>query len=180
MGKMLVLLTILFTILAGSAIIYFFNRRNFEKQLGYENSGFLPETTNLRPLFEPTEVELLAEEREAEEKLMAENRQELEDAERADARALRTRLNAWRMSPNKTEIADLLEAASVDGDVFLDAAEAIIGEFQNGKIKGISTEDLAQMLESYFWLVPAEKRTPGVGYRFQTVLKSLRPVSVSK
>jgi Xaa-Pro aminopeptidase len=177
---MLVLLTILLTLLAASAIIYFFNRRNFEKQLGFENSGFIPETTNLRPLFEPTEEELLAEEREVEKKLIVNERQASEEAGRKRARAFRTRLNAWRMSPNKTEIADLLEAASVDGEMFADAAETIASELQNSKIEGVSTDDLAQMLESYFWLVPAEKRTPGVSYRFQTILRSLRPAPVSQ
>lgn len=180
MGKMLVLLTILLTLLAASAIIYFFNRRNFEKQLGSENSGFLPETTNLRPLFEPPEEELLADEREAEEKLIVDVRQESEEVERKRAREFRTRLNAWRMSPNRTEIGGVLGAASGDGEMFADASEAIASEFQNGKIEGLSTDDLAQMLESYFWLVPAEKRTPGVSYRLQAVLKSLHRLSVTQ
>ena len=177
---MLVLLTILLTLLAASAIIYFFNRRNFEKQLGFENSGFLPETTNLRPLFEPIEEELLAERRAAHEKLEADARNELEEAEMKQVREFRMRLDAWRKGPNKTEIADLLEAASFDGELFTDAVDAIAGKFHNGEIEGLSTQDLAQMLESHFWLIPAEKRTPGVSYRFQTVLKSLGSAPVTR
>ena len=177
---MLVLLTILLTLLAASAIVYIFNRRNFEKQLGFENSGFLPETTNLRPLFEPTEEELRAEEREAREALEADERRELEEAEIKRVREFRMRLDAWRTSPNKTEIADLLEAATVDGEMFAEAAEAIAGEFQNGKIEGLSTDDLAHLLESHFWLIRAEKRAPGVSYRFQTVLKGLRAAPVTQ
>jgi len=168
---MLVLLTILLTLLAASAIVYFFNQRNFEKQLGFENSGFLPETTNLRPLFEPTEEELRAEEREAKEVLEADERSELEEAELKQVREFRMRLDAWRTGPNKTEIADLLDAATVDGELFADTAEAIVGEFGSGKIDNLSNNDLAQILESHFWLIPAENRTPGVSYRFQTVLR---------
>ena len=90
------------------------------------------------------------------------------------------RLDAWRKGPNKTEIADLLEAASFDGELFTDAVDAIAGKFHNGEIEGLSTQDLAQMLESHFWLIPAEKRTPGVSYRFQTVLRSLLSASVTQ
>jgi len=177
---MLVLLTILLTLLAASAIIYFFNRRNFEKQLGFENSGFLQETTNLRPLFEPTQEDLLAERRAADEKLETDARNELEETEMKQVREFRMRLDAWRKGPNKTEIADLLEAASFDGELFTDAVDAIAGKFHNGEIEGLSTQDLAQMLESHFWLIPAEKRTPGVSYRFQTVLRSLLSASVTQ
>ena len=177
---MLILLTILLAFVAASAIIYFFNRRNFEKQLGFENSGFLPETTNLRPLFEPTEEELLAEQGAAHEKLEADARNELEEAEMKQVREFWMRLDAWRKRPDKTEIADLLEAASFDGETFTHAVDAVAGKFHNGEIEGLSTQDLAQMLESHFWLIPAEKRTPGVSYRFQTVLRSLGSAPITR
>ena len=175
---MLILLTILLIAVAASAFIYFFNNRNTERRLEAEEFTSLPETTSLRPLFEPTPEEMHAEAIDAEEKQKMDEKQESNDLERMRSLKFRSTLNAFRAAPSKGSVAALLELAAEDGDKFADAAEAVADKFHKGEIDSVSVDDLAQMLESHFWLVPAEQRTPGVSYRFRTVLESLRSAFV--
>lgn len=175
---MLILLTILVLAVAASAFIYFFNKRNFDRQLETGEFGALPETTNLRPLFEPTPDELRADAIEAEKNQKADEDKESGDLDKQRAFKFRSTLSAFRTAPSKGSIAALLELAVDDGTEFADAAEAIADQFRKGRIENLSIDDLAQMLESHFWLVPAEQRTPSMSYRFRTALESLRTAFV--
>jgi hypothetical protein len=136
----------------------------------------LPETTDLRPLFAPTDEELRVEtvrtqkqEREAELKIIADFRRQKE-------LEFVNELDQWKTEPSAAGIADLLKRAD-NGELYADAAEAANQAFQTGKLGGIAASEFAQLLESHFWLIPAEERTPGVSYRIQTVLSSLLPAS---
>jgi hypothetical protein len=175
---MLILLTILLLTAAASAYFYFSIRRNNERELSFGRSEYIPDAPQLRPLFEPTNDEVEAERRLAEKKQEADEAHEFEEVERARKREFYVLLNAWRSNPNRSDIVNLFELARADGEMYADTAEAVAKEFHNNKIEGLSAADLVQLLESHFWLVPIEKRTPGVSYRFQTVLSSLRSTSV--
>jgi hypothetical protein len=171
---MLILLTILILAAAASAFIYFFNKNNSERQLDSANVGTFPETTPLRPLFEPSDEEMRAE------LLATDLRDQLDEVhlddeiERKHLAEFRNRFRAWRAAPNVAEIGDLLELARLDGDSFAVAAETITKEFLNGRIDRISSDDLEQMLESHFWLLPAEKREPAISFRVKEAIRELR------
>ncbi|MFL6466767.1 MAG: hypothetical protein ACJ72Z_02280 [Pyrinomonadaceae bacterium] len=177
---MLILLTILLSLAAVSAYFLFFKPRNADRELEFERVGFIPETTNLRPLFEPTAEELETERRDEELRLTEIEAEKIEAARHEKALDFQNKLDTWRASPNKKGFVELLDEAGEDGSWFADAAETAAQALQDGKIEKLSANDLAQMLESHFWLIPAEQRTPGVSYRFQTVLKSLRSASVTQ
>jgi len=166
---LLLILSLFIAVLAG--YLYFFKRSDPPAQL--------PETTDLRPLFEPSEAELRVEtvrtqkqEREAELKIIADFRQQKE-------LEFLNELNEWKREPSAASFAALLKKSG-SGESFASAAEAANQVFQNGKSDGISASELTELLESHFWLVPAEERTPGVSYRIQTVLSSLRPASAKR
>jgi hypothetical protein len=171
---MLILLTILVLVAAASAFIYFFNHRNNERQLEANEFDSFPETTPLRPLFEPTEDDIQQAAREAETRAAIDDAQLDEDAARKHATEVRNRLNAWRVAPNRSELGELLRAASFDGELSAQTAEAITDEFLSGKLDGISADDLAELLESHFWLLPAEVRAPAISFRIRETIRELR------
>ena len=171
---MLILLTILVLAAAASAFFYFFNNRNNQRRLKAKKFGSFPETTGLRPLFEPTEDEIQENAREAENQAATDDAKLDDDEARKDAANVRNRLNAWRSAPNRSEIAELLTAASIEGELSAQTAEAITNEFLSGRLDGISANDLAQMLESRFWLLPLEVRAPAISFRIRETIRELR------
>lgn len=175
---MLILLTILLLTAAVSAYFYFYRRENtgrYLKPLPPEN-----DMSHLRPLFQPTEEDLRLEKIENEKRIKESETREMEAAEAVKVIDFGQRLKIWHSSPNKNSIADLLVSADGSAGLFADAAESIYDAWQAGEVSNLSAGDLAQMLESHFWLVPAEKRTPGVGFRVQRLLSSLRSASENK
>jgi hypothetical protein len=171
---MLILLTILVLAAAASAFIYFFIKNNSERRLNSGDVGTLPETTHLRGLFEPSDEDLLAESQAAEDQAELDEVRLDDGIKRKELTEFRNRLRAWHAAPNISEIAGLLEFARVDGDSSAIAAETITKEFLNGRIDRISSDDLAQMLESHFWLLSAEKREPAVSFRIKEAIRELR------
>ena len=174
MGRMLILLTILFLSAAASAYFYFSNRRNNEKELGYGNVGYVPETTNLRPLFEPTAEELEADRAAFEEQERAFQAEKADSENRERISRFRRKLDAWRETPTKAGLADLFYAAQGDGELFAEAADTIADKFHKHEIADLSADALAALLESHFWLIPAAQRTPATKFRIGETLNGLR------
>ena len=171
---MLILLTILILAAAASAFIYFFVKDNSERQLVSGDIESLPETTNLRPLFTPSDEDLRADSVAAEMQAESDEAALEFDNERKQVAEFRNRLRSWQAAPNTAEIGELLELARSNGDSYAVTAEAITKEFLIGKINGISADGLAQMLESHFWLLSAEKREPAISFRIKEAIRELR------
>jgi hypothetical protein len=171
---MLILLTILVLAAAVSAFIYYFNKNISERQLDASDVGMLPETTHLRGLFEPSDEDLLVESQAAEYQAELDDERYDDEVQRSRQAELRSRLRAWQNAPNIAEIGELLELARTDGDSSAAAVETITKEFLNGRIDRISSDDLAQMLESHSWLIPADERGPAVSFRIKEAIRELR------
>ena len=171
---MLILLTILVLAAAASAFIYFFVKDNSERQLVSGDIGTLPESTNLRPLFTPSDENLRADSVAAKMQAVSDEAALEFDNERKQLAEFRNRLRSWQAAPNTAEIGELLELARSNGDSCAVAAETITKEFRNGRINGISADGLAQMLESHFWLLSAEKREPAFSFRVRETIRELR------
>jgi hypothetical protein len=171
---MLILLTILILAAAASAFIYFFIKDNSERQLVSGDIRSLPESTNLRPLFAPSDEELRAESIAAEQQAESDEAALDLEIERKQLAEFRIRLGTWQAAPHTAEIGELLEIARSDGDSYAVTAETITKEFLNGRVHGVSAVDLAQMLESHFWLLPAEEREPAVSFRLRETIRELR------
>jgi hypothetical protein len=171
---MLILLTILVLAAAASAFIYFFIKDNSERQLVSGDIGSLPESTHLRPLFEPSDEELRAEAHAAEQLAVLDEAVLNFENERKQLVEFRNRLRSWQVAPNTPEIGELLELACINGESFAVAAETITREFLNGRINGLSAVEFAQLLESHFWLLSAEEREPAVSFRIRETIRELR------
>jgi hypothetical protein len=130
----------------------------------------------LRPLFMPTDEELRAEEREKEEIRRAESRDEALKSQAKKLAKLEEFRQTWHDSPDKLGTIELLRAAAMteDGNAYSETAEQVIETWAENKISGLDREDLAQLLESHFWLLPADKRTPGVSFRLKKEIADLR------
>jgi len=82
----------------------------------------------------------------------------------------------WAQSPNRGSTIELLyEASQVsDGGIYLETCEQVLASWRAGKIAELSADDLAQLLESHFWLLRNSERTPGVSFRLNEEIAGLR------
>src|SRR3954462_8207676 len=109
---MLYLLAVLALIAAAALLVRFTKRQSFQPLDSNSFNSLPPE--NLRPLFEPTEDELLEYRREQLE-VQAAKEKELVEEQRADREEqLRKLLGVWRTKPNRVNTSHLLaEAAGI-------------------------------------------------------------------
>jgi hypothetical protein len=172
---MLLFLSI-FLVLAAVALIGFIVRREVAKSL-LEQAPLreLPQP-QYRPLFEPAEDELRAEaSAEAKKVKEIESQESLKQAEEKLAKFEELR-QTWAQSPTRGSTINLLYEASqiADGTVYLETCERILTSWHAGEIADLSADDLAQLLESHFWLLPDSQRTPGVSFRLKQEIAGLR------
>ena len=163
-------------VLAAVALIGFMVRREVVKTLSETpHPRELPQP-QYRPLFQPDEDELRAE-ASAEAKKEAETKRQeslkLREEKLAKFDELR---QTWAQSPTRGSTIDLLyEASQVsDGRVYLETCEQVLASWRAGQIADLSADDLAQLLESHFWLLPDRTRTPGVSFRLKEEIAGLR------
>ncbi|MEQ1764264.1 MAG: hypothetical protein ABL984_14130 [Pyrinomonadaceae bacterium] len=133
---MLILLTILLLSAAISAYFYFYRRENSDRLLTDGRS--VVDLSHLRPLFMPTDAELLADELETQSRLKAIEAEEVEAEERRRNIEFRDRLDRWNAAPTRSAIFDLLNSVHNDGTLLADAAECVFEEWTNGRVRPIS------------------------------------------
>ena len=172
---MLFLISIL-SVLAAIVLLSIFVKRQVTESLAeHESPRELPEP-QFRPLFEPTDEELREEElKEAAEAAEIDRQESLKQTEEKLAKFDRLRQD-WANSPNKIGTIELLYQASAlgQGELYWDTCERVLAVFRAGVISGLSADDLAQMLESHFWLLPDDERPPGVSFLLQEEIAGLR------
>lgn len=172
---MLLILTVL--VLAVAAIIIIARRQASSALLNNQTPNIL-DRENLRPLFAPDEVELRAIESE---------QRDLAEARAKDEAALQAKKvlasfeefrQTWRQLPNRPNTIELILRASEteSGVVFLD----VLDELLHKRPEALSADDLAQLIESHFWLLPKHERTPGVTFTINRELAALRGVPQAK
>jgi flagellar motility protein MotE (MotC chaperone) len=171
---MLVLVTIVLLLLAAASVAALARRRDCQS-LSESTNRFLP-VEDFRPLFEPTAEELRAVEREeaaVEKEAEAEKDREEREKELDKFRKLR---QTWRASVNKTNTVEIIYEASrtASADAFAETLADVSEAWAAGAIKDLSSDDLAQVLESHFWLLPKSERTPGLSYALREQIANLR------
>jgi len=171
-GKMLFVFTIIVVLLAAIGIAVFVKRQIdrdlLESQEPKQLSG-----THLRPLFEADLEEVRDSDAEADGVVEA----ELVDDEREKRLAkLEEIRQTWGANPDKRNTLELLAAAAETGVAELYAAEVgeVVGRFRNRKISGLSQADLADLLETHLWLLPAQERMSGEGFLVKREIEDLR------
>jgi hypothetical protein len=177
---MLILFTILVVFSAVVTIWIFLKTR--------ENRDYLTSNPpkeiepHLRSLFEPGEEEIRSREREEKAKTEAQKAVEMRRILDGKAKKLNEFKEFWKTSPNRQTTVRLLSLAAQteSGKVFSETAENVLQQWQAKRIEDLSAEQLAQILDSHFWLLPNEERTPGVSFWLKQEIASLRRNTVGK
>ena len=166
---MLVIFTVV--LLIAAAIIIFVRRQTRTPLLEDQTPKYL-NGENLRPLFAPDDEELRALERE-ERKMLEARDVELRENERQKMLASFEEFRqTWRELPNRANTVELLFRASEleRGEVYLDT----IDELLHKRSDLFTNDEIAQLIESHFWLLPQSERTPGVTFTINRELAALR------
>lgn len=165
MGKLAVALQtmlILIAVLAFASAAFLLFRYARRQSLSVSNTNlnsFEP-PRGARPLFEPSAADIAREtaEQEAKEIARREYRASAELNSKIDAA-----LSEWRLSPNSQTTAQLLNVTteSTRSADFERAAEEVIKIFRESGIAGLSSADLAGLLDSHYRLLPTPARSSG-------------------
>lgn len=172
---MLLLISVIIAIVITILVAGIVRKQVIDSLAEQEQPRQLPEPT-FRPLFEPTEEELSETER-IEAARVAEllDREKLQEQAKKLAKFDQLRQN-WANSPDKAATVELLYEASqtANGQIFWETCESVLTVWRAGRVDCLSANDLAQLLESHFWLLPESERTPGVSFRLKEEIADLR------
>jgi hypothetical protein len=169
-GKMLIFLIILCLIAAASAATLYLRRTKLSSEmLGRQT---LSGAENFRPLFEPSKTELQEKER----LLMLEKQAEADRQKQLINSEYERELADWIASPNRSQTILLLSnaAKSENEHIYVKACKEVLRIWRAGSVDDLSANDLAQLMESHYWLIPAEKRTPGASFLIKEEIAGLR------
>jgi len=171
-GKMLFILIIL-VVLAASVSIAVFVKRQIDRDLLESEEPKQLTDTNLRPLFAEDEEDVREDEPKGASVIEAEPVDDTREEKLAKLEEVR---QTWGENPDKRNTLELLVAAAETGVGELYAAEAgeIVARFRKGQIAGLSQLDLADLLETHLWLLPAAERMSGEGFVVKQEIAELR------
>lgn len=169
---MLFLLTILVIATAVVSIAVWLKNR---KTLSPNNQKQL-ENPVYRSLFEPDEAEIRAFKLEEKAKIEAELRQKKQKHLAEKAEKVNVFLKTWQNTPNRQNTSELLYIASQSesGEIYAKTAAEVLKFWKEGKLVCFSADNLAEILESHFWLISSEQRTSGVKFGLYQELADLR------
>ena len=158
---MLLLLALLAAISAAILLVRYLKRQDARSLEANQNYNLSAE--GFRPLFAPTDEEMRAVEREVAERIAAENRLAAERIEQAKHDEVRRLQIEWRAIPNRQNTGDLLYLASQTGDaeLFSDVSHEILKVFRETGIGGLSPNELAELMDSHYRLLPQAERSSG-------------------
>jgi hypothetical protein len=82
----------------------------------------------------------------------------------------------WGANPNKKDAMNLLALASEceSAAVYSDAVHDVVREWRAGRIEGLSGADLADLIETHLWLLPAQEKMSGNGFVIKQEISKLR------
>jgi hypothetical protein len=171
---MLIIFTILVVLSAVALLAKVVKRRNsFPLE---QNPPKNLSAASYRPLFQPTEEEMRAYEREekalaAAKKAEEERRIFVEKTEKAFEFE-----KIWSVSPDRKGTIELLflAAKSENAQTFSKCAENVIKLWRENRIENLKALDLAELLDSHFRTLPQQERTSGVGFWLKEEIEKLR------
>ena len=82
----------------------------------------------------------------------------------------------WIASPTRPKTIVLLSdaAKSENEHIYIKACKEVLRIWRTGSVSDLSANDLAQLMESHYWLIPAENRTPGASFLIKEEIAGLR------
>ena len=172
---MLILFTILVVLSAIAALLAISaKRRKFLPLEQNPPKNF--EAENFRPLFQPTEDDLRAFEREEKSHLDAKKAEEARRILVEKTEKLSEFEKMWRTFPDRKKTIELLFLASEskNAKTFSECAENVIKLWRENRIENLTAQDLADLLDSHFRILPQQERTSGALFWFKEEIERLR------
>ncbi len=85
-------------------------------------------------------------------------------------------IESWKRSPDRNTTAKMLHVAALSGDALLyqQAVETTVQYWRDGRVTALTAAELRQLVESEYWLLPAESRNSGAGFSLKQTLARLR------
>ena len=86
-------------------------------------------------------------------------------------------IESWKQSsPDRGSTAKVLHVAALAGDagVYRQAVETTFQLWRDGRVPSLSADELRQLVESEYWILPAESRSSGAGFVLKRTLARLR------
>lgn len=172
---MLFLFTISVVVLAVISFTVFVRRRSSSKLLPKKTQiNILAE--NFRPLFAPDEADLRDAARAEKIALDQARHEQSERLRKEKIAAIADFQTIWQNSPNRQKTIELISRAahSESSRTYQETVEMILLRWQVGEIENISADELAQLLESHFWILPMEERASGEKFWLSQTIADLR------
>ena len=171
---MLFIYTILVVLLLVTVVAVFAKRR-IDRDLIESNQPKNLMDTHLRPLFEAVEEEVRSgnEDRDA---IVAEP---VDDAREKTLAKLEELIHTWGENPTKRDAVTMLvlAAETASADIYSSVVQQVVREWRAGRIDGLSSADLAELVESHLWLLPVGEKTSGAGFVIKQEISTLRSES---
>ncbi|HEX8494848.1 MAG TPA: hypothetical protein VF658_18545 [Pyrinomonadaceae bacterium] len=85
-------------------------------------------------------------------------------------------IESWKRSPDRNTTAKMLHVAALSGDasVYQRAIETAAQFLREGRVPSLDADELRQLAESEYWILPAESRNSGAGFVLKQQLARLR------
>jgi hypothetical protein len=85
-------------------------------------------------------------------------------------------IESWKRSPDRNMTAKMLHVAALSGDAltYQQAIELAVRFQSDGRNPSLSADELRQLVESEYWILPAETRNSGAGFVLKRTLARLR------
>ena len=85
-------------------------------------------------------------------------------------------IESWKRSPDRSTTAKMLHVAALSGDagVYQRAIETAVQFLSDGRVPSLDRDELRQLVESEYWILPAESRNSGAGFVLKRTLARLR------
>ena len=165
---MLFLLLIVLVVATVATVAYILKKEGRQELPESQTPGFF-DATDLRPLFAPSDAELRELERETASSAEA---AESEDAHKKKLASFEVFRQTWLESATRTNTIELLFRASQteSSELYLKTVDELLHK----RPEGFAPEEIAQLIESHFWLLPQSERTPGVVFTINRELAALR------
>jgi hypothetical protein len=170
---MLFFFTIFVIVLAAAAFAFIARRARRETRYFPGNDPLDLDASQFRPLFAPSDEDLENIERENQSTIDAERRENQRREREKKLAKFEEFRQTWRASVSRANTIELLTRAAEfqSGEVYLETVKLVIGE---RRAANMTDKDLAQLIESNFWLLPANEKTPGVAFTINQELAALR------
>lgn len=168
---MLFIYTILVVLFLVTVVAVFAKRRIYRDLIESSEPKNLMDT-HLRPLFEADEEDVHPD---VDDSGVVEAEPVDEEREKKLAKLDQLR-HTWRENPTKRNAVNMLVTAAEteSASVYSSVARDVIREWRANRIEGLSSADLADLIESHLWLLPAAEKVSGDGFLVKQEIADLR------